>query len=352
MRFWILLTGLLAASPALANDGFGGISATGLTFGQTEAVAMESEDLFISLDRIKVDYVFRNTSTSDVTGEVIFPLPPISLGQMWNMDFNLPDDPNQPNLLNFTVTVDGQSVTPTIDRVAVLAGDWWDAAPGAEAYDTPGKDVTQQLASFGIPLALDYDSVNAALLALTPDQQAQMQSAGLADFYRADESSPVEALPQWSVVIRYHWTQTFPASQALSVSHSYDNRSPGGLFGWSHPVTEEYNLKTQAQYCIDDSTSRALVKRLTVTEADGTSYVMGTAHFIDYVLRTANSWAGPIGTFRLTVDKGAKENVLSLCAEGLEKTGPTTFVMEKTDYTPKDDLRILIVQPFPPAQSP
>ena len=68
MRFWILLLGVLAASPALANDGFGGISATGLTFGQTEAVAMESEDLFISLDRITVDYVFRNTSTSDVTG--------------------------------------------------------------------------------------------------------------------------------------------------------------------------------------------------------------------------------------------------------------------------------------------
>ncbi len=350
MRSWIFALGLLAASPALANDGFGGISATGLTFGQTEDVAMESEDLFISLDRIKVEYVFRNTSASDVTGEVIFPLPPISLGQMWNMDFNLPDDPTQPNLLNFTVTVDGKAMTPTIDRVAVLAGDWWDAASGAVAYDTPGKDVTAQLASFGIPLALDYDSVNTALVALSPDQQAAMQAAGLAEFYRADDASPVEALPQWSVVIRYHWTQTFPAGQALAVSHSYDNRSPGGLFSWSHPVTEEYNLETQAQYCIDDSTSRALVKRLTVTEADGTSYVMGTAHFIDYVLRTANSWAGPIGTFRLTVDKGAPENIVSLCAEGLEKTGPTTFVMEKTDYTPKDDLRILIVKPFRPAE--
>jgi hypothetical protein len=40
------------ALPAGANDGFGGLSATGLTFGQTEAVAMVSEDLSIGIDRI------------------------------------------------------------------------------------------------------------------------------------------------------------------------------------------------------------------------------------------------------------------------------------------------------------
>jgi hypothetical protein len=29
----------------------------------------------------------------------------------------------------------------------------------------------------------------------------------------------------------------------------------------------------------------------------------------------------------------------------VEKTGPTTFVVEKTDYTPDRDLEILIVAP-------
>jgi len=38
---------LCLATPALANDGFGGFSATGLTFSQTEAGAVESEELFI-----------------------------------------------------------------------------------------------------------------------------------------------------------------------------------------------------------------------------------------------------------------------------------------------------------------
>ena len=66
-----------AALPALANDGFGGLSATGLTFGQTDAVEMVQEDLFIGIDKVSVDYVFRNSSDQEVTGEVIFPLPPV-----------------------------------------------------------------------------------------------------------------------------------------------------------------------------------------------------------------------------------------------------------------------------------
>jgi hypothetical protein len=66
------------------------------------------------------------------------------------------------------------------------------------------------------------------------------------------------------------------------------------------------------------------------------------------VLRTANSWAGPIGKFRLTLDKGAAENVISLCADGLKKTGPTTFVMEKANFTPTSDLEILLAKPMHP----
>ena len=52
MRLPLCLAVLAIAAPALANDGFGGLAATGLTFGQTEAVAMEEEDLTIGIDRI------------------------------------------------------------------------------------------------------------------------------------------------------------------------------------------------------------------------------------------------------------------------------------------------------------
>ena len=87
------------ALPAAANDGFGGLSATGLTFGQTDAVAMLEEDLFIGIDRISVEYLFRNTTAADVTGEVIFPLPPVAVWSGYEAMMNLPEDLSREDLV-------------------------------------------------------------------------------------------------------------------------------------------------------------------------------------------------------------------------------------------------------------
>lgn len=339
MRFCLFLAALALGSPSLANDGFGGLAATGLTFGQTDAVAMEEEDLFISIDRIAVDYVFRNLTDKDVTGEVIFPLPPIHVGYILESQWNLPEDPDRENLVAFKAVVDGQDVAVTVDRIAVIEPEWVEGRPLAEQYDTPGRDVTADLARLGIPLTLSADKVIAAMAALPPAQQAEATALGLAEFGEG------YSFPAWSVIVRYHWTQTFPAGQVVKISHAYENRSGGGIFGWSHPP-EDYMQTVRDQYCIDDGTSRALVKALAQDPVDGEVYSMGMSWNIAYVLRTANSWAGPIKRFKLTLDKGAPENILSLCADGIKKTGPTTFVMEKTDYVPERDLEILIALPM------
>jgi hypothetical protein len=339
MRLCLFLAALALGAPAAANDGFGGLAATGLTFGQTDAVALEEEDLYISIDRIAVDYVFRNLTDADVTGEVIFPLPPVHVGYVIESQWNLPEDPDRENLVGFRAVVDGQEVTVGIDRIAVIEPPWQEGRPLSGQYDTPGRDVTADLARLGIPLSLSAEMVLAALARLTPEQQAEATALGLAEF--GDGYS----FPAWSVILRYHWTQTFPAGQALEISHDYENRSGGGVFGWSHPP-EDYMLTVRDQYCIDDGTSRALVKALAQDPVDGEVYSMGMSWNIAYVLRTANSWAGPIKRFRLTLDKGAPENIISLCAEGIRKTGPTTFVMEKTDYVPERDLEILIALPM------
>lgn len=344
MRLFLCLSALLA-TPTLANDGFGGLSATGLTFGQTEAVAMEEERLFIGIDRIAVDYVFRNITDADVTGEVIFPLPPIPVGQVLESQWNLPEDPDQENLVNFTATVDGTPVALGIDRIAVIEPEttesWW---PSATQYDTPGREVTADLERLGLPLSLKPDAVIAALAALTPEQRTEAAELGLADFYD-DGTEYAYAFPRWSILIRYHWTQTFPAGQAMAVSHEYENRSSGGIFSWSHPP-EDYMQELVNLYCIDEGTSKGLAKALAQPPLDGVVYSTGLSWNISYILRTANSWAGPIKRFTLTVDKGAPGNIVSLCADGIRKTGPTTFVMEKTDYVPDRDLHILIATPL------
>lgn len=339
---------LMGAGPVRGNDGFGGLAATGLTFGQTDAIEMAEEDLFISLDRVAVDYVFRNRTAQDVTGEVIFPMPPVPLAGLLVSDWNLPEDVTQDNLVGFTATVNGQPVQVSLDRVAVIEAPWQEDRPMAQLYDTPGRDVTAALAAHGIAPGLDALAVQEQLLALPEGARAALVAEGLAEFYPGDPASgtPPEAWPAWSVVLRYHWTQTFPAGAELRISHSYRNLPPGGLFGWTDPpAPDSYEAELQKRYCIDAGTSRGIAKRLHHV-MDGESYIMGRHWAISYVLRTANSWAGPIGKFRLTLDKGAENRLISLCAEGVKKTGPTTFVIEKTDFTPKDDLHILLVEPF------
>lgn len=341
--------GLLIAAPAWGNDGFGGLTATGLTFGQTEAIEMAEEDLFISLDRVSVDYLFRNRTAQDVTGEVIFPLPPVPMSGLMVSDWNLPDDVTQDNLVGFTATVNGQPVAVSVDRIAVIEPQTRPDSPAA-LYDTPGRDVTALLAAQGIAPTLDIGALQAQLLALPDAAKAALVAEGLVEFTAADPAynMPAEAWPAWSVVLRYHWTQTFPAHAELRVSHSYRNLPPGGLFGWTDPpAPDSYEAELQKRYCIDAGTSRGIAKRLHHV-MDGESYIMGQHWAISYVLRTANSWAGPIGKFRLTLDKGREDRLISLCADGVKKTGPTTFVIEKTGYTPDRDLEILLVEPITP----
>ncbi|MFZ1469716.1 MAG: DUF4424 family protein [Paracoccaceae bacterium] len=179
----IALIAALAFAPAHANDSAGGLDATGLFFTQTDQVVIQSEDLTIGLDRIAVDYVFRNISDRDFTTEMMFPMPPLDLEDMRSSGTNLPVDMGRENLLNFTATVDGQ----------ITSG--------------------------------------------------------------------------------------------------------------------------------------------------------GYAAFTNYVLRTANSWSGPIGTFRLTLDKGQPDNVISLSIDGIRKTGATTFTVEKANFIPDRDLRIVVILP-------
>ncbi|MGE8103017.1 DUF4424 family protein [Allorhizobium sp. NPDC080224] len=61
------------------------------------------------------------------------------------------------------------------------------------------------------------------------------------------------------------------------------------------------------------------------------------------ILTTGNNWYGPIGDFRLTVDKLNPESIVSFCGQGVKKTGPTTFEMRAKDFYPERDLNILLV---------
>lgn len=334
---------LALSAPALANDGFGGLSATGLQFGQTDKVAMLSEDLQIGPERISVEYVFENQSDADVSGEVIFPLPPISLAGVWEGMFNLPEDPWPENLVGFTALVEGQKVAVAIDRIAVLEPQWEEEPSPASFYESPGEDVTARLTELGIPLSTDPVAVKAALMALSARDRATLSAEGLAEFFDSGLAGESEVWPAWSILIRYHWSQTFPAGRRMTIRHDYANHPPGGIFVW-HEAGDEYQDLLAARYCINPEQSKAISQALASPEGDEYGAV-GSAVYTSYVLRTANSWAGPIGHFRLTVDKGDAGNLLASCIDGLKQIGPGKYLFEAEDYSPDRDIEMVTISP-------
>ena len=68
---------------------------------------------------------------------------------------------------------------------------------------------------------------------------------------------------------------------------------------------------------------------------------------IEYVLKTGGNWAGPIKQFRLVVDKGDPDSLVSFCGEDVRKISQTEFEMKQTDFTPDEDLAILILKRLP-----
>ncbi|MCC6919114.1 MAG: DUF4424 family protein [Alphaproteobacteria bacterium] len=359
----LLATALAAlAGRAGANDGFTGVTATGLQFQKTDAIAMESEDLFIGLDAIKVDYVFKNTTGADVTGVVAFPMPAIYLASLiYSPTRFSAADLDTDNPLGFTATVDGKAVPVATDRRAYIVPPEEPSSdpnapyvppPASAEYDEPGTDVTDYLTSLGIPIVFDTQQVFAALDKLPESTLKELEAKNLV-FKGSPENGPdMRWEVGWAIMIRHSWTQTFPAGAELRISHSYKALPSGGLFywyDWTKPTADwetDPNEDDKAKYCIDEGTGKAIDAALPADPDAGGAH-RGTAFNIAYVLTTANTWKGPIGSFKLTLDKGKPENVLSLCMDGIAKTGPTTFEVTKTDFVPQKDLEVLVVSASP-----
>jgi hypothetical protein len=237
------------------------------------------------------------------------------------------------NYLGFTVTVDGKPVPyETEVRLFAPPHDQW--AWGWDLLRNPGADVTERLRALGAPLTFD--------LAVLRDWFNRLPS-GDRDRLRADElfasySEGEAPVPLWVVALRYYWRQTFPAGREVHVAHRYRPVKGGSVF--------YLNDELRRAYCVDAATERAiraLEKKMNASRKDEFGFPTDVVElsFLDYILTSAATWHGPIGRFRLTLDKGARDTVVSLCVDGLRKVGPTTYRVEKRDFKPDRDLRIL-----------
>jgi hypothetical protein len=286
---------------------------------------MLDEDLYVSAEQIRVNYVFRNQSRKDESVIVAFPMPDRDLSQEGFSDINF--------VSGFVTSVEGRPVQTQVERKAMLAG----------------RDVTAELARYNVPVAplMGYqegvrDPVEAAFARLEEADRRALARRGLIELGDAGEIVRY----RWTVKETYYWTQTFPAGRDLKIQHRYKpgvGASVGSVLSIrSSRGSPEYRQMVR-DYCVDQAFLSG-AERMMKTGGES-SYLPETT--IGYILKTGANWRSPIRNFRLVVDKGSPDSIVSFCGTGVRKIGPTQFEMRRTNWRPTQDLKVVILSPMP-----
>ena len=319
---FLIVPALLAATAALANDSTAEKAAGGLVLTRTDAIDMVSEDLYISPERVRVRYVFRNRTRAPVRTMVAFPMPDRDLDEMYISDTNYPD--------GFRTMVDGRPVTMQVERRALLNG----------------VDHSSLLTGMGIPVQTGdpaSDVLPEALRRLRPADRRRLSEMGLI----GNDGGGLH--PMWTVKETYYWEQAFPVGRDLNVEHSYSPGTGGSVdvaLGDGAWRASAEGRAQQRRYCTD----RAFLAALDRIRQRGSEGIFASEQRLSYILTTGGNWRSPIGRFRLVVDKLDPRAIISFCGEGVRRIGPTQFEVRHRNWRPTRDLHILIATPNRPGQ--
>jgi hypothetical protein len=313
---WTALVAM--AVPLFANDTLVTLGAGGLVPLKSAEIAMESEELQVSIHQITVRYVFRNKTNRDIDATVAFPLPPLNGGDLENEPMHLPSkDPL--NFMDFRVTVDGKEVRP-------------EAQVRAKFED---KDITQRLAALGLPVSVADKRFEADLAKLSRAQQDQLEKDEWIECY---DGQPRRCGAYWTTEIQYHWRQRFPAGAAVAVEHSYRP-----VVGGAYMTGSMSGASSVRAYCGGaDALARvaALKKRHPMKSRDD---IVLWEKRVQYILTTANNWSGPIGNFKLTLLTDDSEDLLFTCMPGLKQVAPSRYEFAQANFRPAKELNVLIL---------
>ena len=319
---------LVATTPALANDTTAVITTGGLEFVTNPDIVMESEELFISKEEIRVVYQFRNTSETDQNILVAFPMPEIVPNFYSDVAYPMGLEYDQ---FQFETTFNGEPVEATLHEYAYAFG----------------VDRSKLLKQLGLPLLPITQQASEAADALDEESRAKLLHLGMLtpDEYDQGQGWETHYNPAWTYKATYTWEGLFPAGEMVTVEHKY-RPSVGGTVGVSFlgEPFEDYDPAAEylTKYCTDDGFVAAV--RKTLTDPAEPYSAPFTESWISYILTTGGNWGGgAIGKFRLVVDKGSVDNLVSFCGDDVKKISPTTFEMVKTDFWPQQELDILIL---------
>ena len=309
MRFWlsaICFAAALAATPALAQDEAPGVGyvATGPVFDLPAGMSVERLEVHISIYSVRLAYVFKSAAHQTVHFSFALPEMPVDA----NPDIAALDENSEAaglaadkpaNYLSLSVSVDGKKLAPGGHGRALLAG----------------KDVTRQLLDAGVPLLSGPDG-EPPWRHLPPEVQTRLEASSLI--------SGDTAL--WSYQASFEWDQSFePGETRVEISYA-------PIFDyWSDINLDDFPGDSAARaYCIDDGVRRAFLRKRS-----------DDLYTVTHLMGGSEGWRGPVGRYRLVVEKGAAANMVAFCPLAAKKISPTTFQWSATDFTPGPQLGVL-----------
>ncbi len=321
-----VLTGIVAlVLPATGNDTLATLGAGGLTALKSSSIVMESEDLEISVRRISVRYVFRNTGDRDQDVTVAFPLPELGGGLLANSPVEIPSkDPL--NFVDFRVLVDGKSITPQVETRAFI-----------EERETGRTEITADLRSMRVPTSPLDPGITAAFRKAPAALQARFEKNGWMDCKLTNDG---KCWPMWQVRVQFYWTQRFPARATVEVAHTY---SP--IVGGSFITPADNGASVAKEYCGGGEMLEQIRKQKALHPPKNADGPVLMERRIQYILTTANNWSGPIRRFRLSVVPDAATDIVGTCLSGLEHTAPSRYELTRTNFRPDTELELVILQP-------
>ena len=259
--FVLLIASL--SSTALANGVVTERKAGGLVFKKTDTIGIASEELFLSREEVRVSYVYNSIAKAPQNVTISFPMPEVPLDDGPDTEDAFMNDqiPDKRNYMNFKVRVDGQELKARLVERAVFQG----------------KDISVRLKRDGVPLLL------AALV-----KEGLFQYNENSEFYGVN----------WNYQALFEWEQTFkPGPTNVDISYR-------PIVGDSSDYGDYYDKgEGVKRFCVDPAIRTAIRKV-------GGRYEVAR---LGYVLKTARFWNGPIGKFRVVVDKGKPDNLVAFC---------------------------------------
>lgn len=339
LAIWALSAGMAGANESLAELPLGGLA---LPLAGAPAVATESMDVRVTPETVVVAYRFVNRGEQPAVATLAFRFP--------ELDFSDPDasyaipgtDPT--NFIGLSARVAGKPVRFGFTQTAMLNG----------------RDVSAQIRRSKLPL-VPVARFQSDLAAMPLDARDRLVEQGLVIEAGTDQNGNALLFPGWTVRTSAGYRYSFPPGQPVDVEIRYRTSvgiSPDTVL--RRPLRNEPALAVEVRrlresYCVDNGFLAGLDKITAAAVAASAAAPVdpGTApgdanvanlreRRIVFALQ-GNAGAGPIPAFRMVVDKGRADRLVSFCLDNLKRISPTAFEMRATDFTPDRDLRILLV---------